>query len=297
MPTPLKKQLSALPSYLGGKRRLLAWLGASLEQASPHGYPSTFIDLFMGGGAVSLWAKAQGFEKVIANDISLRSQILAEAFLTNTRIQISRQEALALTQPIPETPGFIEKTYCPHVFSTRHAQALDQGFYWAHQHPNPTKRALLLTLMWHLATDFVAFATSLGNSNRPFAEALETLVSELEDQFPQAKLVGQRDVTPGRDCPCFDVSEWNRTRVQNTPEAIDMAASHRPLVYSVLRQGAKGPLAKTLQAKLNRFSQIDVDGTFGPQIRRAVESFQSHHNLMVDGIVGPKTWTALLRYD
>ncbi len=128
-------------------------------------------------------------------------------------------------------------------------------------------------------------------------EALETLVSELEDQFPQAKLVGHRDVTPGRDCPCFDVSEWNRTRVQNTPEAIDKVASHRPLVYSVLRQGAKGPLVKTLQAKLNRFSRIDVDGIFGPQTRRAVESFQGHHNLMVDGIVGPKTWTALLRYD
>jgi adenine-specific DNA-methyltransferase len=173
MSTPLKNQITALPSYLGGKRRLLAWLGTTLEQAYPHWNQSTFIDLFMGGGAVSLWAKAQGFEKVIANDISLRSQVLAEAFLTNTRIQISREEALSLTQPLPEAPGFIEKTYCPHVFSTRHAQALDRGFYWARQHPNPTKRALLLTLMWHLTTDFVAFATSLGNSNRPFAEALD----------------------------------------------------------------------------------------------------------------------------
>jgi N-acetylmuramoyl-L-alanine amidase len=126
---------------------------------------------------------------------------------------------------------------------------------------------------------------------------LEKLVTELEEQFPQAKTVGHRDVTPGRDCPCFDVATWNRNRTQNSPEAIEKAAAQRPLVYSVLREGAKGPLVKTLQAKLNRFSKIDVDGVFGPQTRRAVESFQQHHKLMDDGIVGPKTWTTLLRYD
>ncbi len=127
--------------------------------------------------------------------------------------------------------------------------------------------------------------------------SLEKLVNELEDQFPQARVVGHRDVTPGRDCPCFEVSDWNRNRLQNTPEAVQKAAEYRPLVYSALRQGAKGPLVKTLQAKLNRFSKIDVDGIFGPQTRRAVESFQQHHNLIDDGIVGPRTWTALLRYD
>lgn len=127
--------------------------------------------------------------------------------------------------------------------------------------------------------------------------SLEKLVNELEEQFPQARVVGHRDVTPGRECPCFEVADWNRNRIQNTPEAVKRAAAHHPLVYSVLQEGAKGPLVKTLQAKLNRFSKIDVDGVFGLQTKRAVMSFQQHNNLMDDGIVGPRTWTALLRYE
>jgi len=126
---------------------------------------------------------------------------------------------------------------------------------------------------------------------------LEQLVSELERQFPTAKAVAHRDVTPGRACPSFDVQAWNAKRKSNTPEAIQKAADYHPLVYSVLREGAKGPLVKTLQAKLNRFYKIDVDGIFGPQTKRSVQSFQQHHKLIDDGVVGPKTWTALLRYD
>jgi adenine-specific DNA methylase len=179
MKAPLAKQLQALPSYFGGKRRLLSWIGQTLNKAVPveHWKNLTFIDLFMGGAAVSQWAKAQGFQQVIANDISHRSQILAQGFLTNHRIQLSKSDTLWLTQPLPEPVGFIESTYCPEVFSMRHARALDQGFYWASQHPDPVKQALLLVIMWHLSMDFVAFATSLGSSNRPFAEALDGLRS------------------------------------------------------------------------------------------------------------------------
>lgn len=175
---PIQKQLAALPCYNGSKRRLLPWIGGKLAQVLPTSqWPQhTFIDLFMGGGSVSLYAKAQGFQKVIANDISFRSQILADAFLKNQRVTLSREEVLLLTQPLPPgIPGFIETHYTPSVFSTRHAKALDGGFYWARQHPDPTKRALLLTLLWHLANEFVSFPTSLGSSNRPFAEALDGL--------------------------------------------------------------------------------------------------------------------------
>jgi hypothetical protein len=39
-----------------------------------------------------------------------------------------------------------------------------------------------------------------------------------------------------------------------------------------------------------------VDGGFGPQTEAAVESFQLAHGLTVDGIIGPETWQALVRY-
>jgi Putative peptidoglycan binding domain len=41
---------------------------------------------------------------------------------------------------------------------------------------------------------------------------------------------------------------------------------------------------------------IPIDGDYGPDTQTAVESFQAAHALTVDGIVGPATWAALLRY-
>ncbi len=62
-------------------------------------------------------------------------------------------------------------------------------------------------------------------------------------------------------------------------------ASARP----TLRRGASGDLVKQIQEKLS----ISADGTFGPETEAALRAFQRNHNLVPDGIVGPKTWTAL----
>ena len=39
-----------------------------------------------------------------------------------------------------------------------------------------------------------------------------------------------------------------------------------------------------------------VDGSYGPSTQSAIESFQTAQGLTADGIVGPTTWAALLRY-
>lgn len=56
-----------------------------------------------------------------------------------------------------------------------------------------------------------------------------------------------------------------------------------------------GTDVKEVQTKLNKlgFNCGAVDGSFGPKTDAAVRSFQKSKGLVVDGIVGPKTWTAL----
>ena len=71
-----------------------------------------------------------------------------------------------------------------------------------------------------------------------------------------------------------------------------------------LRRGATGPSVVTIQVELNRISQNypaipkipQVDGIFGARTEAAVRKFQEVFDLTVDGIVGPATWYALVRY-
>lgn len=57
----------------------------------------------------------------------------------------------------------------------------------------------------------------------------------------------------------------------------------------LLKVGSRGPEVKLLQEFLN----IGNDGIFGKVTEAAVKSWQSNNKLVVDGIVGPKTWSAM----
>ena len=62
-----------------------------------------------------------------------------------------------------------------------------------------------------------------------------------------------------------------------------------------LRIGSQGEYVSYLQSILNYYGYaIAVDGIFGKKTEDAVKKFQKSRNLKVDGIVGPKTWNALL---
>ena len=62
-----------------------------------------------------------------------------------------------------------------------------------------------------------------------------------------------------------------------------------PAARLTLRRGAGGELVKQVQRKIG----VTVDGDFGAETEAAVRSFQRTHNMVPDGIVGPKTWIAL----
>lgn len=64
-----------------------------------------------------------------------------------------------------------------------------------------------------------------------------------------------------------------------------------------LKRGNKGNYVKELQTMLSRhgydLGKYGIDGDFGSATEAAVKSFQTDHNLKVDGIVGKNTWAAL----
>lgn len=57
-----------------------------------------------------------------------------------------------------------------------------------------------------------------------------------------------------------------------------------------IKYGATGDPVRLLQGLLN----IKVDGIFGSQTTTAVKTFQKNNGLVVDGIVGAKTWKKLI---
>ncbi|MEU6162834.1 peptidoglycan-binding domain-containing protein [Streptomyces tanashiensis] len=63
----------------------------------------------------------------------------------------------------------------------------------------------------------------------------------------------------------------------------------------MVRKGDSGPTVSRLQTDLNihGYPVGQVDGIFGKKTDAAVRKFQSEHDLVVDGIVGPATWGAL----
>src|SRR5262249_23708157 len=70
------------------------------------------------------------------------------------------------------------------------------------------------------------------------------------------------------------------------PPAQPGGAQGRP----TLRRGATGELVKQVQQKCG---VAVVDGFVGAMTEAAVREFQRAHDLVPDGIVGPKTWVVL----
>ena len=67
--------------------------------------------------------------------------------------------------------------------------------------------------------------------------------------------------------------------------------SPRPLV----KKGHPEHPVRTLQHLLRaRGHQVAVDGDFGPLTDAAARAFQKAEGLSVDGVVGPRTWSALI---
>ena len=137
------KRLQALPAYQGGKRRLLGQIFKHVPR--PVEAP-VFVDAFLGGGSVSLYAKARGY-RVLANDIALRSEIVGRALIENDRVTLAKEDVTRLFVTDGDEPHFVEDNFSPGVMTSKHAVFLDKAFPAARNAPIPKKWLLLLLLL------------------------------------------------------------------------------------------------------------------------------------------------------
>lgn len=66
----------------------------------------------------------------------------------------------------------------------------------------------------------------------------------------------------------------------------------------MLRFGSRGTLVEYLQLAMVRagYTTLSIDGVFGARTRDAVRDFQQKNGLTPDGVVGRRTWSALMPY-
>jgi hypothetical protein len=124
--------LRALAPYPGGKRWLLPAIFGLIDSVSRQAsWPDlVFADPFLGGGAVALAAKAQGFGHIVANDIAERSALVGRALLANHHVRLTPAAVLRLFAPAPEVhlapPGLLRR------MPDRHRALLESS--WRHLH-------------------------------------------------------------------------------------------------------------------------------------------------------------------
>ncbi|EYF08798.1 peptidoglycan-binding domain-containing protein [Chondromyces apiculatus] len=94
---------------------------------------------------------------------------------------------------------------------------------------------------------------------------------------PPAEASGGGDTPPTSGAP----------RPKPSPQSV-------PYPNVALRQGTRGPNVKRVQTRLDALGwDLPADGIFGPITDRNVKSFQRRKGLLDDGVVGPRTWSAL----
>src|SRR5919199_1797802 len=85
----------------------------------------------------------------------------------------------------------------------------------------------------------------------------------------------------------------------STPVNSSTSASSQvsAVTLPVLKQGMQGPAVVQLQERLKTlgFLKAPVDGVFGEATQTAVKAAQQKFNIAPDGVVGPTTWSAMLR--
>lgn len=156
----------ALMPYFGGKRRFAPIIFRHIMDYLPEEQwtGKTFVDAFLGSGAVSIFAKWRGF-KVIANDIAERSYIAGQALIQNNDTMLTDVGIQRLFFNNPDNNHFIRNHFASDVFTPDHADFLDNAFANARK---PLDKYLLIKYIFYIRP-YSKFS-SPNAFNRPMAE-------------------------------------------------------------------------------------------------------------------------------
>lgn len=139
------RMFEALPTYLGGKRRLVS---SVFKHIPPPSVAPVFADAFLGGGSVSLYAKARGYS-VRCNDIAERSVAVGKALIENDDVRLADQDLLRLFVEA-EHSSFCVDHLAPDVVTPTHAAFLDNAVAVSRSTPGPKGWLLRLLCIKYL---------------------------------------------------------------------------------------------------------------------------------------------------
>lgn len=124
----------------------------------------------------------------------------------------------------------------------------------------------------------------------------QELVAYLCDKYKlnKAQVYKHKDFN-STDCPGskfpFEEIKKGAVQIKSYADRLKEECSKQGLQYKcTVKYGAKGNITRIIQEILG----ISVDGIFGSQTLQSVKDFQQKHGLVIDGIVGEKTWSKLL---
>lgn len=137
-------------------------------------------------------------------------------------------------------------------------------------------------------------------------KAGKELVAYLKGLYPTATVKKHGDLQatacPGQYFPFAEIAGVKATTAaptKTTTNKTENKGDEIVITLNTLSKGAEGKQVKTLQRLLiamgHSCGASGADGDFGSATLASVKDFQAKNGLSIDGIVGAKTWNALLK--
>jgi hypothetical protein len=178
----------------------------------------------------------------------------------------------------------------------REVEALVKGWCWGHSYRVISGSTSLSNHSSGTAIDLNAPRHPLGRSGTFSATQRSHIRSILNSCNGVVRWGG--DYSGRKDEMHFEINvRPGDPRIAQLVKKIGGASNPTPapIAWTTVKRGASGFRTTAIQHLLRqRGYSLSVDGVFGVGTEGEVKAFQASRRLVADGVVGPKTWTALV---